>query len=384
MKGLRRTAALVIALVFAGSAAFARPAAASTITPGSCAAGTLPHGALSLLCVPRAWNGDLVVYAHGYVAPGEPLAFQHLSLPDGTSLPDLVQGLGYAFATTSYRANGLVVLEGVEDLRELIAAFGTAAPTPPRHTFVTGASEGGLVATLLAERSPELVSGALAACGPIGHFRGQIDYVGDFRVLFDYFFPGVLPGSPISIPPALRSGWSAIYAPRVVAALANDPGRAVQLLRTAHAAVDPHDTVGTSGVATVLGLLWYNVFATNDAGAKLGGNPYSNFGRWYSGSNDDLRLNIFIRRYAASPAAIAAMRAYETSARLVRPLFTLHTDNDPIVPFWHEIGYFIKSDAATRGRLLQLPVVRYGHCAFTGSELLGTFVLLALRVSSER
>jgi len=29
-------------------------------------------------------------------------------------------------------------------------------------------------------------------CGPIGSFQQQIDYLGDARVLFDYFFPGVL------------------------------------------------------------------------------------------------------------------------------------------------------------------------------------------------
>jgi hypothetical protein len=32
-------------------------------------------------------------------------------------------GLGYAFATTTYRQNGLAILEGVDDIRELVAAF---------------------------------------------------------------------------------------------------------------------------------------------------------------------------------------------------------------------------------------------------------------------
>ena len=40
-----------------------------------------------------------------------------------------------------------------------------------------------------------LFSSALAACAPIGSFRQQVNYLGDFRVLFDYYFPGVLPGS---------------------------------------------------------------------------------------------------------------------------------------------------------------------------------------------
>src|SRR5919202_3101896 len=49
----------------------------SALTTGSCGQqgtlpsqvgqGTLPHGALYLICIPATgWNGDIVVYAHGY------------------------------------------------------------------------------------------------------------------------------------------------------------------------------------------------------------------------------------------------------------------------------------------------------------------------------
>ena len=74
-----------------------------------CTEGTLESGALSLICFPDDWNGTLVVYAHGYVEPSAPVA-----LPDddvgGVSISDAVTGFGYAYATTSYRDNGLVVL----------------------------------------------------------------------------------------------------------------------------------------------------------------------------------------------------------------------------------------------------------------------------------
>ena len=81
--------------------------------PGPCVDDVLPAGALSRICVPaQGWNGSLIVYAHGYVAFNEPLGFYNLELPDGTYLPDLVQSLGFAFATTSYRRNGLAILEG--------------------------------------------------------------------------------------------------------------------------------------------------------------------------------------------------------------------------------------------------------------------------------
>jgi len=151
--------------------------------PAPCTDGTLPSGALSRICVPSAgWNGALVVFAHGYVSavPPEPIAFHNLMLPDGTDVPTLVQLLGYTFATTSYRQNGLAILEGVEDTRELVFAFG-ADYGAPKKTYLMGVSEGGLVATLLAEQSPDLFTSALAACGPIGSFKWQIDYFGDFN-----------------------------------------------------------------------------------------------------------------------------------------------------------------------------------------------------------
>src|SRR5262249_48385014 len=147
----------------------------------------------------------------------KPLGFYELTLPDGTYLPNLVQGLGYAFATTSYRENGLAVLPALDDLRQLIAAFPATAGKTPIHTFLTGVSEGGLITAIFAEQSPSLISGALAACGPIGNFQLQVDYFGDFRVLFDRFFPGVLPPSPIAIPPSLITNWSSTYEPAVTA-----------------------------------------------------------------------------------------------------------------------------------------------------------------------
>ena len=40
-----------------------------------CNDGTQTSGALYRICMPNSnWNGELVVYAHGYVAPDDPLA----------------------------------------------------------------------------------------------------------------------------------------------------------------------------------------------------------------------------------------------------------------------------------------------------------------------
>lgn len=369
-------AAMTLLLVF-GLPDLAR---AQPATPGPCIPGVRPSGALTLICVPAlGWNGQLVVYAHGYVAPGLPLGFYQLTTPDGSStLPELVQSLGFAFAYTSYRRNGLAILEGAEDILDLVDAFNSERThAPATRVHVAGVSEGGLVAALLAERAPDVFHSALAVCAPVGSFRLQINYFGDFRVLFDYFFPGLIPGSAIDIRPAVMANWQTVYVPAITAALVANPGRALELMRTSKAAYDPSNPATV--VNTTLNALWYNVFATNDARSRLGGNPYGNRLTWYYGSRNDLRLNLLVRRFTASPAAIAATGAYETNGNLRIPLVTLHTTADEVVPFWHELLYLPKLDLFERGRFIPIPVATYGHCNVTTNQLAASFLLAVVQ-----
>lgn len=381
MRRLVRLLALLALIAGAAPAATVARADASPIPPG-CTTGTLPHGALSLFCIPSSgWNGDLVVYAHGYVPVTEPIAFQQLTLPNSTtSLPGLVESLGFAFATTSYRENGLAILTGADDVRELVAAYRAAHGTP-KHTYLVGASEGGLITTLLTERSPDLFSGALAACGPIGDFPSQINYIGDFRVLFDYFFPGVIPGSPIDVPRFVIDNWHQVYVPAITRAIQANPAAAQQLIATSKAAIDPADpsTIAT----TAVDVLSYSVLGANDAARKLGGNPFDNHVRWYWGSSNDLLLNIAVKRFTASPVAQARMLSYQTSGNVTIPLITLHTTGDDVIPFWNEVIYALKVRTSGLGSLVELPVFRYRHCNFTEGDLLTAFGLLVFEASTQ-
>jgi len=339
-----------------------------------CTQGTLESGALSLICFPESWNGTLVVYAHGYVQPSAPVA-----LPDddvgGVSISDAVTGFGYAYATTSYRDNGLVVLPAIDDVVQLVVAVRARVKPDPTRTLLVGFSEGGLVAALTLERHPELIDGALEACGPIGDFTRQIDYFGDTRVLFDYYFPGVLPGTAVDIPAQLQAGWTSTYEPAVVAALTDDPERAAEL--AAVAGIPVPDAVAAAA-STIAQVLWYNVFATNDAQERLGGNPYTNVGREYSGSSDDAALNAGVARYEPVTLARGSLGQYDTSGDLPGPVVTLHTTGDPEVPFFHEMLYREKVESKGRlDRLEQRSVERLGHCTFTSTELFDAFLALA-------
>ena len=358
-------------------------AVVSPVFAADCREGTASNGARYIVCMPDAgWNGGLVLFAHGYVPMGAPPdAWKaHLALPGGPSLPDLITGYGFGFAASSFSKDGLAVPQGVDDTMALIGIFKSVFGNTPRRVFVTGVSEGGLVAAQALEQYPEQLNGGLAACGPIGDFRKQINYFGDVRVLFDYFFRDVL-GSAwtqanITIPTELMTGWDTTYAPAVAAALQANPLKAAQLISTGNIPIglNPANT----GEA-VLSALWYNVFATNDAMATLGGNPFDNRTRWYSGSLNDFLLNLRVARFTADPAALSAMSAYQTSGQLKRPLVTLHTAWDPVVPAWQESLYAEKAARAGKSHLLvRYPVLRFGHCAFNEGEVLIAFLTMVL------
>ena len=358
---------------------------APVLAPSACGRDRLlPGGAIYRICMPAGtWNGDLVLYAHGYVAYNEPLAIpeDQLRLPDGTYVPDLVNSFGFAFATTSYRTNGLAVAHGVDDLVELEARF-TQVHGAPNHVYLTGVSEGGLITVLAVEQRPDVFDGGLAACGPIGDFRGQLDYLGDFRVLFDYFFPGLLPGDPTRIPQSLIDTWDTHYETVVKPVIMNpaNAGKMEQLFLTSHA---PRDAIDPASVITsTFDALSYNILATNDAIAKLGGQPFDNQARVYSGSDDDDLLNASVQRFGADPAALEEIDAvYQTSGRLSVPLITLHTTLDQQVPYWHESAYRVKVILNDSVALYQsITVDRYGHCAFSGNELLDAFLQLVSMV----
>ena len=343
-------------------------------------------GAWYRICMPALWNGDLLVYAHGYVSPLEPVGIpeDQMVIPGTTiSVADIANFLGYAFATTSYSTNGLAVRQGLADLVDLVDLF-AAAKGAPNRILLVGVSEGGLITTLALEQYPTVFDGGLALCGPYGDFSYQIDYFGDHRVLFDYFFPSLLPPTPVSVPEEFLPQWSNYYTTTVQPVL-QDPANSHlvdQLLATARAPCDPADP--NTREETISDLLRYNILATNDAGQKLGGQPFDNVEQVYAGSDDDDTLNLAVQRFAAEQAALDELSAhYQTSGQLSVPLVTLHTTADPIVPYEHALMYRAKTFRADNIALHEhRSAERYGHCNFTSTEVLDAFNRLVEMVNN--
>jgi pimeloyl-ACP methyl ester carboxylesterase len=123
--------------------------------------------------IPDTWNGELVLFAHGFVASTGP---QGATLRVGVHrIREHLVTEGFAWAASSYRCNGYVPGQGLLDTMALVDLFKQAnGGRAPQRTYLTGESMGGHVTLLGMQEFPTAFDGGLAMC-PAG------------PELFDYF-----------------------------------------------------------------------------------------------------------------------------------------------------------------------------------------------------
>ena len=78
--------------------------------------GKFGPGALYRLVRPTIWNGALVVYAHGFVSPDQPVAIP----PDAELAIALLTQQGFAVAASSFSENGWAVKDGAQRTHQLL------------------------------------------------------------------------------------------------------------------------------------------------------------------------------------------------------------------------------------------------------------------------
>jgi pimeloyl-ACP methyl ester carboxylesterase len=348
-----------------------------------------PEDQLIIICIPPDWNGQLVMYAHGYVPPQFALALPVNELTvDGVFIPSAFLAQHFAFATTSFHKNGVAIEQGAKDLNRLLQEFKSIVPPHSLDkVYIVGGSEGGLIAVQLLEHFPGKYSGGLAVCAPLGGSSAFIKNVYDFRVVFDYFFPTVFtfppnqPDAPpfgaLDTPQDAFLFWESVYVPRIIAALSSNLPATAQLFTVTKAVVDPTNPT-TTAIETAILLLAHPLFGANDLISTAGGIPYDNRSTTYIGSADDAALNAGVERFQSDGRARAyARRFYEPTGNLHDPLVTLHNLFDPVVPFQHEIEYSSRVAKRKRSDLLTLlSSPGYGHCEFTPEEVIQAFTLM--------
>lgn len=368
--------------------------------------------------VPENWNGDLVLYVHGFTNPNCPLAVPTdphsaptATCPDPDSgtpparedgerplktVRDTLLSHGYAFAASSYSQTAFAVKQGAFETLQLQNIFSSRFGKP-RRTYLYGHSMGAAIALYLAEQHAEAFDGALLMCGMIGGSPREFEYVVDGRAVFDALFPGVAPGSVASVPPNLTFFGDVV--PRVAPLFdVANPNIVPNIVRAmAWASSDriafPFATE-TELVQGMLELLYFQTLGLPGVVDEANGFPASNVGittYWSSATvslfGDFVDLSAVdetVERVSGDVQAIEwAKQWYDTTGAISFPVLTVHTVRDAAVPMVHERIYADKVAAAGRSGLLVQRTVSHqprnfdptlpppmpdGHCTFKAAE----------------
>lgn len=360
-------------LALATVASVAAPALADDVVNGSTGPGSVYR-----LARPSNWNGILVVYAHGFVSKDVPVAIT----PDDELVISLLTPRGFAVAVSSFDENGWVVKDGTQRTHQLLGLFAGKFGNPAR-VYIGGASMGGLIAIRLIETWPGDFAGVLPACAVASGSTRHYDYYMNVRVLFDLFYPGVLPGTAVDVPPGIDVIQD-IVNPAVAAMTANPTG-ALAIAAIAQTPVpfaSPAELL--QSIATALG----GAATYRDIVALTQGHSYfDNIATQYTGALAPSTLafiNANVQRFAGAPDARNLMEHnYTPTGDLRMPALTLSTFRDPVVPGFHRTIY--GQTVAAMGDsdfLVQRQVAGtgsgYGHCTFTPQELTQAFFDLIL------
>jgi len=345
--------------------------ATSSSVWASQAQGVTESGALYAMFLPHDWNGRLVIFIHGLVDPARPI-----TLPTLGAAADTLGAHGTALAYSSFSENGWAVKDGAQRTHELKEFFAAEFGEPSR-TYLYGQSMGGLIAVMLAESYPTQYDGVLAECGVLGGSFERFRYMFDVRLLFDFFYPNVLPGGVLAVPEGIDLV-NGIRLPARAAMVAHPAG--------AHSiAAILQSPVPFSSEAELLAAIEDQLFRhareVNDLIMRGHGEPpVGNRNTQYTGALEPSLLqaiNAAVPRFDAGRyAAHYASQYYEPDGDLHVPVLTLFTPRDPALPaVMSELVYEERVVAAGRSDFLrrQQSSVGFGHCTSKLADRIAAF-----------
>ena len=315
--------------------------------------------------VPENWNGDLVLYAHGFRGGGLELT---------VSNPPIRRYLvehGFAWAASSYATNGYDVTQGVKDTHDLGTLFNGLVANPNRVYF-TGTSMGGHITGVAIEQYPNAYVGAMPMCGVMGDNK-----------LFDYFVENHLtahvlagldvpfpfpPGYSTTIVPQLRAAFGAPFPSTLTPLGVKYAGVVENLSGGKRPMFDPGFRFAPTGG---------NFLLSQGVGSQEG--TRTNIGTVYqidadpALSSEEIALNADVLRIDLDPQArreqgLAGVPAIAGSFRM--PVLSMHTLGDLFVPFSMEQIYARR--AAENGvddRLVTRAIRDINHCGFNTVEM---------------
>ena len=323
------------------------------------------RGAGYIIEVPPNWNGELVMWAHGYRGEGTILTVD----PPSFGLRRHLLERGYAWAASSYDANGYDVESGVLSTRYLVQHFRRLVGRTER-VYIGGVSMGGHVTARSIEQYPSLYDGAMPLCGAVGDVE-LFDFFLDFNAV-SQALAGI---DALPIP----ADYQSVVVPQIMAALGIAAGPPSNELGVQFRAVVIEQSGWPRPGANAAFEAWKHFLfnlPTPDDGLPLAFNP----GRVGTNVDTDytpdtpVNIDAIVERVEPSEArsrrvpALGPIALIEGDPRV--PVLSLHDLGDLFVPFSMEQYY--AADVAANGQsdlLVQRAIRALGHCEFSPTEV---------------
>ncbi|MET7668077.1 hypothetical protein [Micromonospora luteifusca] len=319
--------------------------------------------------VPARWNGDLVLWAHGYRGQGTELSPE----PPAFGLRQRLLEQGYAWASSSYDRNGFDIRSGVLGTKDLSEHFGRTVRRP-HHTYLAGVSMGGYVIGRSLEQYPGHYDGALPMCGVLGD-QTLLDFYLDYNLVAQ-----ALAGVPAYPTP---TDYLTNAVPRIQVALGlagltptgpdttTDRGKQLR-------AITVNRSGGARPGADAAFAVWkdflFSITVTSggDSPAERPGQLSTNLLTRYT-PNSPVDVNATVQRVAPENVVQRLLPTLTEVPRIVgrptAPVLSLHGLGDLFVPFSMERAY--ATDVARNGRakvVVQRAIRTTQHCEFSPAE----------------
>jgi len=320
-------------------------------------------GGLYRIEIPDKWNGELVLYAHGYVA-SQGQNGSTLRVGNDPIREHLIAE-GFAWAASSYRCNGYVPGQGLVDTMALVDLFTKSnGGRAPQRTYLTGTSMGGHVTILGMHEFPTSFAAGLAMC-PAG------------PELFDFFAATAAAAEAItgvelkadSVRESVEKMSAALGAPPNY----TDKGRdlANEEIRIS-GGPRPFAVEGLASGGRFLGNI------SSGAGAMAGVDTPQNRAVTTKHITYSSALDKRVRRKSADAAYRSDKAPYEEIApfdgKIERPLLTMHGTGDLFVPIFLEQSLERAVAKSKNEKLLAQRIYRIaGHCGFSQPEMIAAF-----------
>ena len=333
--------------------------------------GNTNGGGFFKIVVPTVWNGDLVIWNHGFsLSPVGPVS-------DLGPLSAVQLSEGYAVAASSYQQIGWALFKTKNDTQNMVNVFKANFGTP-NAVLVNGASLGGIVtAHILEKANIGNVVGAYPICGAVAGGRNW-DAGLDLRLVYDAVCANTpaaaIPGGATGLPaPGFPSypftqTQMAVAANACMGVLTPAPFRTPQ--QNANLALFLSTTqLPANFILTDLGFALFGYSNLIWDPAKLNGSQ--GVGNANVNYDNGGFIDTNIQRVSTNNGGVNRVKKYFTPAGNVGnvKIVSLHTDGDGLVIVENENEY---AQVVPAAKLTTAIVDESGntHCGFTGSETL--------------